>query len=401
MISQRTARSQPSWWPFVVSAGGLLLVFVASGTPIPLFNTYRSTTSITDADLALTTFVYLGTTALTLLMLGRLSDHLGRRTVSVAAVLIGAAGCLVLTQVDTPWVLAVGRVLQGMACGLGSTALGAFVVDSAPARPSWLAALITSSAPPFAIPVGALFSGGLMKFAQATPTLGYLVVAGLLVIVAILLLSCRDTVTPKPGALRSVRPHVRIPPGTGRVIFAAGAAYFATWSMGGFFQAFSASLTADYLGSQDTFVIALVFSSVVILSPIGASLTGRLSPATAVRCGLIAFMIAAIGFISALQFGSIAWFLAASLVAGVAQGAANTGSMRSVLNSAPTLDRAGLLSTVYLICYSSGAIPSLVAGQLAPVLPVNVIAIGYGALIVVATTVCVLTIRNSPPADQR
>ena len=181
------------------------------------------------------------------------------------------------------------------------------------------------------------------------------------------------------------------------MIFAAGAAFAATWSMGGFFQSFSASLTADYLGSSDTFVIALVFSAPVLLSPIGGALSGRLKVATAVRTGLIVFMLAVIGFITALQFGSILWFLVAAVVAGFGQGAASTGGMRSVLTSVNAPDRAGVLATMYLICYSAGAIPSLVVGQVADLVPIIVIAIGQGILVVVAAIVSMSIIRNPPP----
>lgn len=396
MRSDTSARSRQGRWPFAVSAGALLLIFVASGSPTPLFNTYRETTSITDAHLALTTALYLSTTAVSLLLLGRLSDYLGRRAVSIGAVLLGAVGCLVLTQIDGPEVLAIGRFLQGLSCGVGSTALGAFVVDTAAPRAAWLAAMITGSAPPFAIPIGALFSGALMTIPGVTPTLGYLLLAALLVLCAVLLWWCQDTVDPKPGALRSMRPRVRIPEGSGRIIFAAGAAFAATWSLGGFFQAFAASVTADYLGSSDTFVIAIVFSSAVLLSPLGAMLSGRLRPVTAVRSGLTVFTLAVIGFITALWFGSITWFLVAALIAGIGQGAASTGGMRSVLNAASAPDRAGVLATMYLICYSSGAIPSLIVGQIADAVSILTIAMGHGVLVVVTAIVSVAAIRSQP-----
>jgi MFS family permease len=257
--------------------------------------------------------------------------------------------------------------------------------------------MITGSAPPFAIPIGALFSGALMTIPGVTPTLGYSLLGILLVIFAVLLYMCRDSVTPRPGALRSTRPQIRIPDGMGRIIFAAGAAFAATWSLGGFFQAFAASVTADYLGSTNTFVIAVVFSSAVLLSPVGALLSGRLRPATAVRAGLTVFTLAVLGFIAALWSGSITWFLVAALIAGVGQGAASTGGMRSVLNVAPVPDRAGVLATMYLICYSSGAIPSLVVGQIADFVPIFSIAVGQGVLVVIATVVSVATIRNQPP----
>jgi MFS family permease len=67
-----------------------------------------------------------------LLTFGRLSNHLGRRPVSIAALLITAAGTLVLTSVHTAWPLLGGRAMQGIGCGLASSALAAYIVDSAP-----------------------------------------------------------------------------------------------------------------------------------------------------------------------------------------------------------------------------------------------------------------------------
>jgi len=71
--------------------------------------------------------------------------------------------------------------------------------------------------------------------------------------------------------------------------------------------------------------------------------------------------------------------------------------MRSVLTSVNAPDRAGVLATMYLICYSAGAIPSLVVGQVADLVPIMVIAIGQGILVVVAAVVSMTVIRNPPP----
>lgn len=114
-----------------------------------------------------------------LLVLGRLSNHLGRRSVVIAAIVCAIAGCLVLMQVHSLPVLILGRVLQGLACGVASTAAGAMVIDLAPTqRLQWLPAVITSSAPPFAIPVGALISGTLVEFAAFPRVLGFAITAG-------------------------------------------------------------------------------------------------------------------------------------------------------------------------------------------------------------------------------
>jgi MFS family permease len=342
---------------FAVVSTSLILIFMASGTPVPLYNTYRVTNGITDAGLAITTVTYLTTTALSLLLLGRLSDHIGRRPMAIGAVIAAIAGCLVLTQVETLPVLMTGRVLQGLACGVASAALGSYVIDTAPARPTWLAAVLTSVGPSTAIPVGALISGILAEHGPAPRTLVYLLLAAALTVCGVLLVVCAETMPRTPGAMASLRPRVHIPAGQARLVLAAGAGLVATWSLAGFYQAFAPALTADRLGTDNAIAIAAVFSSVVVLGPVGGSLTGRLRATTALRIGLIGFVIATAVILATLHARVIVPFLIVSVLASLCQGTVNTGGMRAVLDHATPIDRAGLLSTLYLISYGGAALP--------------------------------------------
>lgn len=194
-------------------AASFVTVFLSSGTPIPLYNTYRAEDGITSAGLAVTTVIYLATTAIALLTTGRLSNHLGRRPVAIAAVLLSALGCVLFLNVHTLGELVAGRVFQGLACGVATSALGSYVLDLAPARPGWLGAVITSNAPPFAIPVGALLSGTLVEFEPAPRLLIYSFVAGVLVVLAVGLLLSPESVQRNEGAVRSLRPRILVPHG--------------------------------------------------------------------------------------------------------------------------------------------------------------------------------------------
>jgi MFS family permease len=385
---------------FVVVAASFIAVFLSSGTPVPLYNTYRAEDGITSADLAVTTVIYLATTAVALLTTGRLSNHLGRRPVAMAAVLLSAVGCILFLNVHTLGELVAGRVFQGLACGVATSALGSYVLDLAPERPGWLGAVITSNAPPFAIPVGALLSGTLVEFEPAPRVLIYSIVAAVLVVLAVGLFLSPETVLRTGGAARSLRPRILVPHGRGRVLFAVGAGLVATWSLSGFYQAFSPVLAADELGTDSALVVAVVFSSIVVLSPVGGLLTGRWPSVIAVRAGLAAFVLATAGILIALTAGQIGWFLAASAVAGIAQGAANAGGMRTVLAGATAADRAGLLATIYLISYTGAAVPGLVAGRLATSVAPDHIALGYGALVLVASIVAVTVLRREQPQTE-
>ena len=86
---------------FVSAVVSLVAVFAAVGSTIPLFNIYRAEDGFTNADISLTVVAYSAATLGTLLVLGRLSNHVGRRPISMASLLLLLLGCLLLLDVHT------------------------------------------------------------------------------------------------------------------------------------------------------------------------------------------------------------------------------------------------------------------------------------------------------------
>jgi MFS family permease len=377
---------------FVGASTSLVAVFAASGSPIPLYETYRRADGLSAADLSLTAVAYFAGAMLALLVFGRLSNHLGRRPVSLAALALAAAGCLALIEVHGTGTLITGRVLHGLACGLASSAVAAYAVDTAPSSPRWLAATVTAGAPMIGLTLGALGSGALAEYGPAPRTLIYLIVVGVLAVCAVLVAVGPETVARVPGAVTSLRPQVRIPPAARRFLPVASATFVATWALGGFYQAFGPTVAADQLGTTNALVAAAVFASLMAPSAVGGPLAGRLNPATAQRAGMVVYLLAVAVVLASLRLGTVPLFLIASAVAGVAQGATMTGSMRALLADAGPADRAGLLAAIYLISYSGAAIPGLIAGQLSHTLDLFTIAVGYGIL---AALACVITLAGA------
>jgi MFS family permease len=178
---------------------------------------------------------------------------------------------------------------------------------------------------------------------------------------------------------------------------AASATFVATWALGGFYQAFGPSVASDQLGTNSALIAAVVFASLMAPSAIGAPLSGRSTPATAQRVGMVIFLAAVVVILISLRLGIVAAFIAASAVAGTAQGATFAGSMRALLAGAGPAERAGTLSAIYLISYGGAAIPSLIAGQLSRTLNLFDIALGYGALAALACAVTLATARGPRP----
>jgi hypothetical protein len=70
----------------------------ASASPIPLYQIYRRSDRLTKSYLALTAVAYFVAVMAALLVLGRLSNHLGRRPVSLAALALAAVDNLILIE---------------------------------------------------------------------------------------------------------------------------------------------------------------------------------------------------------------------------------------------------------------------------------------------------------------
>jgi hypothetical protein len=83
-------------------------------------------------------------------------------------------------------------------------------------------------------------------------------------------------------------------------------------------------------------------------------------------------------------------YSAATIVAGASQGIAISAATRGLLHGSTPADRAPVFSAIYLLSYSGATIPALIAGRLSNTFPLPQIALGYGALALVATVFTVI-----------
>jgi MFS family permease len=224
------------------------------------------------------------------------------------------------------------------------------------------------------------------------------IVAGLLIVSAVLIALSPETVSPTPGAWRSLRPRVHVPPRITPLLPVAAAVFVATWATGAFYQAFVPSLVEDQLHTSSPLIIGLVFAGYMATSASGAPLGGRFSPAAAQRIGMVAFLVGMVGVITAIGTGTLALFMAATIVAGAGQGIAISAAVRGLLCGSTLADRAPIFSVVYLLSYSGAAFPSLIAGALSGDVTLPHIAFAYGALALVATAFTLSSARNPHPS---
>jgi len=383
------------YFGFITSAISFMAVFAASATPIPLYDIYRRSDGLSYSDLSLTAVVYFIGAVTALLVFGRISNHLGRKPVTFMAFTLAASACLMLLDVESATPLIIGRLLLGLSCGLASSALTSYIIDSAPPSLHWLAAAVISCGAMVGLTGGALVSGTLAEYGPHPRILCYLAILVVLAVCTALVAFSQETVKPTPGVLSSLRPRFSLPHTDRRLYPIAACTFVATWALGGFYQAFGPSIAAEQLGTQNALTAALVFSSFMLPSAVGGPLTKFLTPANAQRIGMVGFTLALAGILISLKMSAILPFLMASALAGIAQGATLTGSIRSLLADISSRERASVLSLIYATSYTGAAVPSLIAGQLSHFMNLFQIAVCYGFLAVGACIITLSFARNS------
>jgi MFS family permease len=384
---------------FVSAVVSLAAAFTAVGSTIPLFNIYRAEEGFTNAGVSMTVVTYSVGTISTLLLLGRLSNHVGRRPAALASLGLLVLGCLLLLNVHHIGVLITGRLLMGLGAGLASSSLTAYIVDAAPTRPTWLASVASSQTVMLGLALGATASGALVQFGPWPRELIYLVDVGLLLLSTVLIVISPEAVAPVSGAWRSLRPSVRVPARVRHLLAVAAAVLLPTWATGAFYQAFVPALVEDQLRTDSSLVLGMVFAAYMAPSALGAPLGGRFAPAAAQRVGMTAFLVGWIGIVTAIATSALPLFVAATIIAGAGQGIAISAATRGLLYGSTLADRAPIFAVVYLLSYSGATIPSLISGQLSNTFSLPQIVRGYGALALTVFTVFTVIAARNPHAD--
>ncbi|MET8966106.1 MFS transporter [Streptomyces sp. NPDC004074] len=92
----RTRQGKTLRLAFLSAVVSLVASFAASAAPTPLFNTYRAENGFSNAAVSLAVVSNCVGTIVGLLILGRLSNHLGRRLTAIAGLGLLLVGCLLL-----------------------------------------------------------------------------------------------------------------------------------------------------------------------------------------------------------------------------------------------------------------------------------------------------------------
>jgi MFS family permease len=296
-----------------------------------------------------------------LLVVGGLSDHVGRRPVLIGAFTLEAAAMvLFLTADGVGWLLA-ARIVQGLATGGLTSTLGAALLDLQH-RDKPLGAFINSASPGLGLSVGAVGAGLLVQFVPSPTDWVFGVLAVVFVLAAVGTFLLPESSPRLPGALASLRPQVHVPPAHRRAFLVALPCLIATWALGGLYASLGPSLVAEVFGIDNHLVGGLL-----ILALNGTGIAGSLAlrtspPERALLVGALFFTVGVAGTVGAVFAESAALLFSTAVVTGFGFGAAFLGAVAAVTAGVAPGHRAGLLASIFVVGYLAFSLPAIAAG---------------------------------------
>ncbi len=170
-------------------------IFAGAILPTPLYPLYRQAFGFSAFTLTLIYAVYVLGNLLALLLFGRLSDQIGRRTVGWPAIACALASAGIFAAAfSTGWLFA-ARALSGFATGLASGTATAWIAELFRSRDTGAAARLAAAANFFGCAGGPLLGGLLAQFAPAPLQVPFVAYSLLLCALAAALPFARETVT--------------------------------------------------------------------------------------------------------------------------------------------------------------------------------------------------------------
>ncbi|MCU0152948.1 MFS transporter [Curtobacterium poinsettiae] len=393
----QSARSVAGFW---ILAAMLLVSVASSAVPSPIYPVYAAEWHLTPLMLTGVFAIYVAGLLASLLIAGRLSDHVGRKPVLVVGGLGVALSLGLFAAADGVVALIVDRIVQGVSVGLLIGALGAALIDNSLERHPTMAGVLNGVIPPIALATGALSSGALVQWGPAPEQLVYLLFGALLVLLVLALSVVPEQVERRPGALRSLRPTISVPRSSRRLFRGVAGSLVASWALGGMFLSLVPSALGAVFGITNHFAAGAL---IAVVTGVGA-LTGlaiqRMDTRRAVLLGLVALVLGPIITVSFVFAHSLPGMVVGSAVAGVGFGAGFQAPLRMLLATAAPTHRAGLLSTIYVVSYLAFGVPSVIGGLLEPSVSLVPVIAGYGGFIVLAAVVALVLQLSSKDAAE-
>lgn len=385
---------------FWLIAAVIAVVMFASAAPSPLYPVYQQLWGFSSVVLTVVFAVYVGALLVSLLTVGALSDHVGRRPVIAGAMLTLIAAMAVFATAGGVGALLIARVLQGLATGTAMGTLSAALVDLQPSRRA--GALVASAAPIAGLAFGIAISAVLVQYAPSPRRLVYELVAAVLAVLVAATIAVVPETSPRSGftsrmhAVRAVTPRVSVPREIRSAFVAGVPALIATWALGGLNLSLGSSIIGARLGignhAAGGALLSGFFFAAAAAAPLASARRPLRLPASYACLGTgLVFQLA--GSLT----GSVPAYTAGLLIAGIGFSTAYVGVIASLAH-VPAHGRGQLFAALYIVSYLAFSLPALVGGLTTDVYGLGATTTGYTLFVLLMVGLAATRIRPRPLA---
>jgi predicted MFS family arabinose efflux permease len=341
-----------------VLASVIVALLASSAAPTPLYAIYQAEWHFTPITTTVVFGVYAIAVLAGLLVMGKLSDHVGRRPVLLAAIAVQATSLVIFAAASGVPDLIAARVVQGLSTGAALGAIGAAMLD----HDRELGTFANSVAPGMGTATGVILSALAVRFLPDPTHLIYLALIGVLAVQAAAITAMRETVSRAPGALASLRPEILVPGELRAQVLTAVPVLFAVWALAGLYAALGPALVYSLTGSGNVVLGGLSLFVLAASAVVAIIALRRASARTVMLFGIIALIAGVAVTVTAVSLGWTAVFFAGSVIAGAGFGSGFQGAIRTVVPMAAAHQRAGVVSLLYVVSYLGLGVPVVLAG---------------------------------------
>jgi MFS family permease len=334
---------------------------VGMNAMVPLFPIYRSELGLSDGDLTLVFAAYSFTIAPTLLLVGGISDAVGRKRVLGTAVAVCLTGAVCFATASSFPVLVIGRALQGLAGGLFWGTVSAYARELVPDGRKESAAFLVGASYTAALAIGAIASGVVASTTGST-SITWLADVVLLLIGAATLWPLPETVPRRaPASIRAPR----LPEGHERAfLLALTPLTLVLTSLGSVSTALGPSILEE-LGADAGALSGVALATMLTLATL-AQVPARHWPSErAAVAGCSSLLAGTVVNIASLSLGWLAPFWVGTALIGVGTGLALLGTLGVAQRMSTASNRAAVLAVFNFVLYIGLSFPTIGTGYLA------------------------------------
>ena len=244
-------------------------LFAGSTLVTPLYIMYKQAFGFSQISLTLIYAAYVIGNLCALLVFGRLSDQVGRKPMALAGIALAIVSALVFLFARGTGSLYWGRILSGLAVGIGAGAGTAWLAELIGEESKARATVIATSANFTGVGVGALTAGVLAQYAAWPLHLPFVVYLTALAAVMLLASLAPETLERPRRSIKdiSITPRVSVPPEIRSKFVAPAVTGFGAMALVGFYAALAPTLLASQLQITNHAVAGAIFLELAVVLP--------------------------------------------------------------------------------------------------------------------------------------